>query len=65
MLIFGDSYAFDTHKTSWFALQCHDVFCLWQTAMQQALVDQLSSDIVISEVAEPFATRLPTDDLPG
>jgi len=61
VLFFGDSYAFDAHLAAWFALQCRDVFCAWQVGVQQPLIEQLAPDIVISEMAERFVTRLPTD----
>ncbi|MFN9451098.1 MAG: alginate O-acetyltransferase AlgX-related protein [Rubrivivax sp.] len=65
VLIFGDSYAYDAHLAAWFALQCRDVFCVWQLGVQQTLIDQLSPDVVITEMAERFATRLPVDQLPS
>lgn len=61
VLIFGDSYAYDAHLAAWFALQCTDVYCAWQVGLQQPLIEQLAPDIVISEMAERFVTRLPTD----
>ncbi len=63
LILFGDSFAEyrPYYLTAMFAETFSEVHFVWHSSLDYKYIDLISPDIVISELAERFVTRLPTD----
>jgi alginate O-acetyltransferase complex protein AlgJ len=63
VVIFGDSFSDyrPSSLTYLFAETFREVHFIWSTAVDFAYAARVGADVVISEIAERFMTRLPTD----
>jgi hypothetical protein len=63
LVLFGDSYAdFASHGlTAMLAETFHEVHFVWSTAIDWAYVERTRPDILLTEIAERFMSRVPSD----
>ena len=63
LLLFGDSYSHlaPIMLTIMLAETFQDVHFVWSTSLDWSLIDRIALDIVLTEMAERFAIRLPDD----
>jgi hypothetical protein len=63
LLLFGDSYAHFAPfmLTIMLAETFREVHFVWSTSLDWSLIDRIAPDIVVTEMAERFAVRLPDD----
>ncbi|PYF11820.1 acetyltransferase AlgX (SGNH hydrolase-like protein) [Rhodobacter viridis] len=64
VVVFGDSFCeFRGHLlTAMLSETFRDVHFVWSTSLDWGFIEALNPDIVITEIAERFVNRLPTDD---
>lgn len=64
VVLFGDSFCeFRPHLlTAMLSETFRDVHFVWSTSLDWGFIEALKPDIVITEIAERFVNRLPTDD---
>ena len=65
LLIFGDSFCeYRTHLlTGLLADTVSDLMFVWSASIDYGIVESFAPDVVITEIAERFMARLPTDDV--
>lgn len=65
VLIFGDSFCeYRTHLlTGLFADTVSDLMFVWSASIDFGIVETFAPDVVITEIAERFMARSPTDDV--
>lgn len=64
VVVFGDSFCeFRPHLlTAMLSETFRDVHFVWSTNLDYDFIERLAPDLVITEIAERFSKRLPTDD---